>query len=96
MSEGLARASGGGTTLEVDGKTYIIGALTLDDFGLIENHMLGMRQNALDAVLPHLSKLNEADRQFMLKEALADLKKHKDANKIPVKEVQEWMGNIGS
>ena len=77
--DGLARAAGAGTTVTVNGTTYLMGAMTLKDYGLVEQHLLTSRKSALDAIMPDLAKLSEEDRKFLLKEAMLDMKKNKES-----------------
>lgn len=112
--DGVSRASGEGSIIvripkgwQGDGKPntdaegfdeYTWPALRLEDFAVVENHLLKNRVSPIDAVLPDLERLSQvksqAARRLMRsleKQAYVDLRKSKAMNKLSVDEVQEYI-----
>ena len=50
MSNGINRAAAAPTSVELNGKTYLMEPLTLRDFGIIENEYMKGRPNPLQKV----------------------------------------------
>jgi len=45
--DGLCRVIGAGTTIEIRGVTYRLAAMTLEDWGIVENRILQQKRNAI-------------------------------------------------
>jgi hypothetical protein len=68
--------AGAPVTIEVDGETWEMGSMVLEDFGEVENELLAMRKSPLEAVREEIEKLKNPEHQEMLlKIAYADMKK---------------------
>lgn len=86
--DGVARPSGAGVTITFGGETLILEALTLKDFGLIENHLLSQRQNPLLVVRDVIGDLPPEMADKLLDKAYRDAKK---MNEVAAEEVAEWI-----
>jgi hypothetical protein len=86
--DGVARPSGAGVTITFGGETLILEALTLKDFGLIENHLLSQRENPLMVVRDVIGDLPPEMADKLLDKAYRDAKK---MNEVSAEEVAEWM-----
>lgn len=88
MTNGLNRAAAAPTSVELNGKTYLMEPLTLRDFGTIENEYLKGKPNPLQMVAEAKGILPEEDYEKLLTQA------YKDAtavNKAHPQEIAEWL-----
>lgn len=88
MTNGLNRAAGSPTTVEINGKTYIMEPLTLRDFGTIEAEYMKQKPNPLKAVAEAKDMLPEEDYKELLAQAYKDAT---SANKATPDEVSGWL-----
>lgn len=72
--------------------------LRVEEFAVVENHLLKNRLSPIDAVLPEIEKLlaanTKASRRMAKRleaAAYADLRKSKAQNKLSIEEVQAWL-----
>ena len=88
MANGLTRAVAAPTTVELDGKTYIMEPLTLKDMGTLESEYLKDKPNPIKAVAEMRELLDQEDYDKLLAQA------YKDAtavNKATSQEIADWM-----
>ncbi len=74
MSDGLARAAGGGVPIEFDGVMVVLPPMTLRDLATIEQYMLSQRPNPLEVVKEHLDGMDSEAKKQLLEMAYRDLK----------------------
>lgn len=112
--DGVARASGAGVihiripkAYQGEGKPqtdaegfddYIYPPMRVEEYSVIEQHLLKNRVSPVDAVLPELERLSQvksaAARGLMRaleKQAYRDMRKKKEANKVTLEEVEEYI-----
>jgi hypothetical protein len=70
-------------------ETYEMSPLDLDDYGLIENHILAQRPTPDGTLRPLLAGLDGEQQKMLLEIAYADLKK--GYNKVSRREVGDWV-----
>lgn len=89
--DGMARAFGAGRVVQLGGTSYEIGALTLEDYATMEQHLLADRPSPVDNlkdVIAATTGANKESKEILLKLAYGDLKK---GHKVPADDLQEWM-----
>jgi hypothetical protein len=78
--------------------TWLMGAMKAVDFGLVEQHLLSLREDPITAIAPQVKKLEEMGQHAMARRmermAFRETLKKKEANRIPANEVQEWIDSI--
>ena len=74
MAEGLARVTSAGVPIEFDGETVLLPPLSLQDYGVIEQHILSKRPNPLKAVKEVLEGLDVEVQKHLLELAYQDMK----------------------
>jgi hypothetical protein len=63
---GLNELTGADQTVEIEGRTYRLGPLTLKDYGEIENRIIARRPDPVALVLQSLHGLNPRQQEFLL------------------------------
>ena len=86
--DGLGRAAGSPVVVRLGGRDYKMAALTLRDFGTIEQHLLARRPNILKVVAESCADLPPETAKVMMEKAYDDMKK---GNTIPATEIAEWV-----
>ena len=86
--DGMGRAAGSPVVMKLGGKDYKMSALTLRDFGTIEQHLLRKRPNVLKVVGEAVKDLPAEHAKLLLDKAYEDMKR---GNTIPATEVAEWV-----
>ena len=86
--DGLGRASGAPVVIQLGGSDYMMSALTLRDFGTIEQHLLTKRPNMLATVAEAVKDMPPEMAKMLMDKAYDDMKK---GNTIPATEVAEWV-----
>lgn len=93
MSDGLARVTGAPVTVKMpNGKTFFVSALTIKDFGTIEQHLLSMRPTSAEEFRPLFSMTDNIEvHKYIIDKATESIEKNRARyNTVPVSEVQEW------
>lgn len=91
MSDGLARAAGGGVPIFFDGQTILLQPLTLKDFAAVEQYLLSKRQNPLDMVKSKLAGLDIETQKYLLELAYEDAKRQ---TTISASEAGEFIDSV--
>lgn len=72
--DGLARASGAPVPFSFRGETYLLAGLTLNDFGVMEQHLLAQKPNPVKIVAEAYKDLPQSVADALIKQAYADAK----------------------
>jgi hypothetical protein len=88
--DGLSRAAGAGTEIELNGKNYQFSPLQFSDIGVIENNLLKERPNPLIKVAEAREHLPEDLFRELLNVAYQDVRQ---TNRITEQEFNDYIGS---
>lgn len=89
--DGVSRAAASPIDMPINGKMYRLSPLTVEDFGVIENHILAGRVNPIQMVSSQKQHLDPDDYKMLLSMAYEDAKK---TNKVSIVEQQEFLDTL--
>lgn len=89
--DGLSRAIGAGSSITVKGRTYKLRALTLEDFGEVEQHILSQRPDPFAPLHRDLEGLPEAVVNRLVDNAYREARK---SNKVTGTELTDFLNTV--
>lgn len=90
--EGMARAIGAGTIIELEGKSYVLNGLTLEDYGILRNYLLDLRRKAkVDFVMTLQGRVPDDVFNRHLDRAIEEAENMTD---VPDAELDAWLSTI--
>ena len=66
MAEGMSRVAGSGIPIHFDGVDLVLPALNIQDYGVVEQHILSNRINPIEAIKSHLNGLSPEAQNHLL------------------------------
>ncbi len=88
MSDTLPRAAGSDSSIVINGKTYFISPLDLDDLGALENELLKKRKNPIRMVAECRDVLDDETYEMLMKQAYSDARKE---NRVSQEEIDAFL-----